>query len=435
MADVLVHQQSFDYALSRAATEVIDWYPSPAAGRPAQQASSSTGGNDTPRSEGGPRSAAAALFRQLPTWHLFISSLGSDTIGEYSSVGKHLIFRYGLYGSVLGSSRGSNTSSFWERIHPLVQLRLSARSIDGSKGVGFRVTMQDVRSIAAVDTMFSFGKKGIIGDEGGRAQNTVSHFMRFDRQLLTNYTIYNVIDNPRSLWLRRGRVGVGVVLRTKLGINIFWGFCVEVLKTLVFLVHIDFLRRTCLSIKAANVFGTGVDAAMRLRINIISFHRTILDWGVAYPVRWRGLGCYLRASVNIGGLSIGGSVDDCTLAQLCGRAGEWASQVREPFWVTKARRYCASQPYVANIAHFSPSGYLLKKSKDPSMQSVKVHITGGVNVRHPMLSTYTNPFSAYQLYTSNANSEPSQQVPKSPGFWDGMRRPSSVHGFFSITFS
>eukprot|EP00743_Colponemidia_sp_Colp-15_P021603 GILK01028724.1.p2 GENE.GILK01028724.1~~GILK01028724.1.p2 ORF type:complete len:140 (+),score=9.31 GILK01028724.1:39-422(+) len=127
------------------------------------------------------------------------------------------------------------------------------------------------------------------------------------------------------------------------------------------------------------------------------------------------------------------------MAQLCGRGGEWMSQHDCPKWIDSLKGFCSTMPYLKAVSDFSVSNYLIKKAKDPSMQTVKVHIAGGLNVRHPLLSTYTNPFSAYQLYISNAGATEeglsSPQVPKSPGFWDGMRRPSSVHGFFSITFS
>lgn len=515
MADVLLHQQSFDYALSRAATETIDWYPSPASNSgaggpssaPALSSSSALGeaaanSGDSPRHDTGvatggtsrgakaivssvwERSAAAALFRQLPTWHLFISSLGSDTLCE-AKVGAlgPVALRYGIYGSVLANSKGYGPAggSFWDRIRPVLQMRLSARCTDGSKGVGFRVTFQDVSSIAAVDAMLSLGRSvpssasassppssstSVSPDSSATSiyntatlsRNIISHFTRFDRQLLTNYTIYTVLDRRegeggnggaipsappggQAPLFRRVRLGLGLVLRTKpFGVNIFWGFCVEMLKTLVFLIHIDVLRRTCASIHSSNVFGTGIDAAMRLRINVISFHRTILDVGLAKPFTWRGLGCCWRSSINLGGFSVGGSIDGCSLGEVMLTGGEWLRDAPLPCFVrdrclAKGRAYLSETPLLRPIGEFSLSSFLLRHGRGETAQSVRVHITGGVNVRHPNLSTYTNPFSASHLYYNTNKKVASSPHGRASGFFDGIRKPSSVHGFFSVTFS
>ena len=324
--------------------------------------------------------ATATLYESAPT--LGVLERGGEVINTTTSGG--YVVRAGMFtglrlyasdsggalklfttlrNKVLGKAGGpASVSPLDIGTAPIIQLRASVRSKDSVNAAGVRVTLQE-NGFSSLDFLLTAGRRrkptqALPSSSGSGARRTpfYTHLCRFDKFLITNYGMFNLYEASQPVFgtnsaapiLRRLRAGFGVVVRTeKNGLNILWGFCAEVFKSLIVAFHADVIRRWCISCCSTNTLGVkGLEVGVRLRINLISYQNTALDFGLkqcvplVVPSNCRtqqkksfgavasghnnyDLGSWSwRLAGNSYGVAAGGSLDDADVADLIRAAAD-----------------------------------------------------------------------------------------------------------------
>lgn len=143
---------------------------------------------------------------------------------------------------------------------------------------------------------------------------------------LTTCSLFSApIDHARNRFVsitpfKLLRLGIGGMVKNDLasGVNAFAGWSAEIGGNTQVAAHIDVLRRMSCSVASAGWFHGTLDAALRLRMNLITLHKTALDFGVAVPCSKHVV---LRASTSSVGTTIGATISDA-----CNMFEPWAGK-------------------------------------------------------------------------------------------------------------
>ncbi|EKF26081.1 hypothetical protein MOQ_010242, partial [Trypanosoma cruzi marinkellei] len=105
------------------------------------------------------------------------------------------------------------------------------------------------------------------------------------------------------------RCGAGLAVRNDLasGVNLYSGCSAHFGRALTVSTHVDVLRRACCSITSTT---SSLDLAARLRMNLITWHRTELDFGVGWRPFKQVSGLTCRLSHSMGRTSVGITIKD-----------------------------------------------------------------------------------------------------------------------------
>ncbi|KEG08576.1 hypothetical protein DQ04_06881020 [Trypanosoma grayi] len=116
------------------------------------------------------------------------------------------------------------------------------------------------------------------------------------------------------------RCGAGFAVKNDLasGVNVYCGCSAHMGRQLTVSTHVDALRRTCCSITSTTA---SLDLATRLRMNLITWHRTELDAGIGWRPLKHAPGITCRLSHSMGRTFVGVTVAD-VVAQ-CGKVLRW----------------------------------------------------------------------------------------------------------------
>ncbi|KAH9582244.1 hypothetical protein LSM04_008335 [Trypanosoma melophagium] len=139
------------------------------------------------------------------------------------------------------------------------------------------------------------------------------------------------INTPKWWRLEELRCGAGFAVRNDLasGVNVYFGCSGHFGRALTFSSHVDALRRACCSVTSTTA---SLDLAARLRMNLITWHRTELDTGVGWRPFKNAPGITCRLAHSMGRISIGVSVKDvaaqCSNLR-CWKEGCWWWQQQE----------------------------------------------------------------------------------------------------------
>ncbi|RNF27478.1 uncharacterized protein Tco025E_00280 [Trypanosoma conorhini] len=109
--------------------------------------------------------------------------------------------------------------------------------------------------------------------------------------------------------LKELRGGAGFAVKNDLasGVNVYCGCTGHLGRALTVSSHVDVLRRACCSITSTT---KSLDLAARLRINLITWHRTELDVGVGWRPFKQASGLTCRLSRSMGRTSVGITIND-----------------------------------------------------------------------------------------------------------------------------
>ncbi|ORC89879.1 uncharacterized protein TM35_000101470 [Trypanosoma theileri] len=162
-----------------------------------------------------------------------------------------------------------------------------------------------VKNPTVVD-ITSTGDSAKLSEKGGNTTDIAFNY-RVNEGKATSST--DCINTSKWWYLEELRCGAGFAVKNDLasGVNVYFGCSGHFGRALTFSTHVDALRRACCSVTTTTA---SLELAARLRMNLITWHRTELDAGVG----WRPLkhvpGITCRLSHSMGRLSIGVSVKD-----------------------------------------------------------------------------------------------------------------------------
>ncbi|KAF5223588.1 Present in the outer mitochondrial membrane proteome 41 [Trypanosoma cruzi] len=137
-----------------------------------------------------------------------------------------------------------------------------------------------------------------------RDTTALSHLARKSSQ-----TTAHGREGHRWWRLEELRCGAGLAVKNDLasGVNLYCGCSAHFGRALTVSTHVDVLRRACCSITSTT---SSLDLAARLRMNLITWHRTELDFGVGWRPFKQVSGLTCRLSHSMGRTSVGITIKD-----------------------------------------------------------------------------------------------------------------------------
>ncbi len=313
--------QSFDIALSPDAAPIIDWFP---------PVRSTAAVSMTP--------VISSRSRRAPTGNSSNSSISVSSAGRFSNQeGQYQQQQQQTPGMISFQSVLCSTSSFpgffgWrsQRTESCSSSSIGASVHVGTHGeMGATIRAEGVADFSGIGLLSVSGQAGLTPDHLQPTSvmlEAISSSGRLRSTLQLDAT--HAAQNLFIRWLKCSpvvndlTVGCGLLLKRNLGANLLTGFSARIGERVWVQAQGDALRRLCCCVSERGMLIPNLAAALRLRMNIISFERTEFDLALSYRLALIGLApttgsdsgsglptdCTLHASWSSAGVAIGASI-------------------------------------------------------------------------------------------------------------------------------